>query len=288
MQELAVSKQTLAEFMEAPFGIKNTQKDLKYLDRYEKYVRENKIKVESTLELDGDYFIHLKVPSESDKKNVTYDVVVQFFTPDDMIRNSMDVTRYYVQFFSNSPGFVYKYAALYKLQGYLIESLYEKFHPGTLEILPDKANKDYELSYDSTIFYACRYLLDKKFLVLGKLNMKTFKQQTPENFFKDIEDIEGITISRDIGKLEAEMARDRGLTDKKKMKLEKKQDGLFQKEIKRLEDFHRKGPVKSTLGKDAISSIKRIVAKQATSQSSSTKRIRSSGKIRSTKSTTKK
>lgn len=288
MQELAVSRQTLAEFIASPFGIKNDQKNLKYEDRYQKYKKENKIKVESTLELDGDYFVHLKVPSESDKKNVTYDVVVQFFTPDDKIRNSLDVTRYYVQFFSNSPGFVYKYASLYKLQGYLIDSLYGKFSDGALEILPDKANKNYDLSYDSTIYYACRFLLDSKFTVLGKLNMKTFKQQTPENFFNDIEDVEGITLSRDIGKLQAEIARDRGLSDKKKMKLEKKQNGLFQKEIKRLEDSRRKNSSTSTFNDKTMTGIKRIIAKQSTATASSSKRIRSSGRIRPTKSTTRK
>ena len=288
MQELAVSKQTLAEFIASPFGIKNDQKNLKYDSRYQEYKRGNKISVYSTLELDGDFFVHLKVPSESNKKTVTYDVVVQFFTPDDKIRRSIDVTGYYVQFFSNSPGFVYKYAALYKLQGYLIESLYDKFDIGTLEILPDKANKDYDLSYDSTIYYACRFLLDSKFTVLGKFNMKTFKQQSPENFFKDIDDIEGITISRDIGKLQAEIARDRGLTDNKKIKLSKKQDGLFQKEIKNLEDTHRKLSQKSTFTDKSLAGIKKIIAKQSTLKSSGFKRIQASGRIKPTKSTKKK
>ena len=118
MESLSISNQTLSQFMEAPFGVPNKLKNLKYEDRYQAYKKANKIKIDASLELDGDYFIHLKVPSESSEKELMYDVVVQFFDPDDNVKKALDLRGYYVQFFSNSPGFIYKYAALYKLQGY--------------------------------------------------------------------------------------------------------------------------------------------------------------------------
>ena len=149
MEQLKISHQTLREFIESPFGNPDNQKRLQYEDRYQKYKRNNKIRVEATLEIDKNYFIHLKVPSESQKgTTVYYDVVVQFFTTNSDVEKELNLRNYYVQFFSNSPGFVYQYATLYRIEGYLIETLTDKFTPGALEILPDKANKDYKLFQD--------------------------------------------------------------------------------------------------------------------------------------------
>ena len=288
MQPLSVSSQTLEEFLEAPFGIKDLVKRTKYESRYQSYANSNKIKIEGTMELNGDYFIHLKVPSESAKGDVEYDVVVQFFTTDEAKAKNLNVQKYFVQFFSNSPGFIYKYAALYKLQGYLIESLYDKFDKGSLDILPDKANSKYEMSYDSTIFYACRYLLDNRASVLGKLAMKSLKHKSPQRFFADIQDTEEMQLSRDISKLESEIKKDRGrLTDTKIHKLLSKQEDVFGEEIseKKKRDIERS---KTSHKEKKIRGLKKIIAAQSTLTQPGTKTIRKKGKKTATKSTTKK
>lgn len=282
-EKLSISNQTLQEFIDRPFGMPNKQKQLKYSSRYEEYAKNNKIRIESSIEIDKNYFIHLHVPSESQKGLAYYDVVVQFFTPSEKIQRELNVKNYYVQFFSNSPGFVYKYASLYKIEGYLIESLCSKFPNGTLDTLPEKANKDFELYYDSSIYYACRYLLDNSFSVLGKLSLKIFKTKRPEAFFRDIQDIEGSEIERNIAKLErnikAEIKHDTELSREQELKLQK--NSKINKQI-----LHRKEAKRSTKSTMANSSgIKKIIPSSHTKGGSQPKRISSIKKKTASKTT---
>ena len=86
LESVNISHQTLQEFLDRPFGKPNEQKNLKYISRYTKYKNENRIKIESAIEIDKNFFVHMKVPSESQKGLATYDVVIQFFTPDERIQ----------------------------------------------------------------------------------------------------------------------------------------------------------------------------------------------------------
>ena len=261
MESLEISHQTLQQFMDAPFGKPNDAKSLKYESKYRAYRDSNKIKIESSIEYEKNYFIHMKVPSESQKGKGFYDVVIQFFTPNKEYEKQLTVENYYVQFFSNSPGFVYKYAALYKLHGYLIESLCDKFDTAYLNVLPDKANKDYELSYDSSIYYACRYLLDHKMTTLGKLSLKIFKTKPVTNFFSDIQDVEEVSIIRDVNNFEKnlkkEISADMKLSEQQEAKL-KRSKNIDNKKL-----FGKKTSSKSTFKKEPSNSIKRISSKKA-------------------------
>jgi hypothetical protein len=287
MESLGISHQTLREFIDSPFGIPNKQKNLKYEDKYQSYRKANKIRIESSILFEDNYFIHVKVPSESQKGQTYYDVVVQFFTSDDKVKRELSVENYYVQFFSNSPGFVYKYAALYKLQGYLIETLYDKFDTGILDILPDKSNKTYELYFDSSIYYACRYLLDNKIFTLGKLNIRIFKTKKPETFFGDIQDFASVNASRDMvslqNKLKKEIEKDTKLSEQQEAKL-KKASPKFAKEIN---DKHEIIRAKKSTFQDSSNNSKKITSKKTTSNTISIKRISGNAKKKSSKRTTK-
>ena len=78
---------------------------------------------------------------------------------------------YYVQFFSNSPSFIYKYAVLYKRNGALIENLYDKLNPEYADTLPETTNKTLEVSFDKSIYFTVRFLLDYRFSYLNKIGM---------------------------------------------------------------------------------------------------------------------
>lgn len=269
MESLGISHQTLRDFLDNPFYTKNEQKQLKYEDRYQSYKKNNKIKIESSIEFEKSYFIHLKVPSESQKGETYYDVVIQFFTSDPMVEKELTVENYYVQFFSNSPGFMYKYAALYKMQGYLIETLYDKFDRTMLDTLPDNANSSYELYYDSSIYYACRYLIDNKLSVLGKLSIKIFKTKPVQSFFNDIQDTNSIQISRDIFSLKKEIEKDTKLSASVKSKVKQKNEKLG----KQLSHYKDKIKAKKSTFKDQANNSKIKTRKGSTSKSSSIKKI---------------
>lgn len=285
MERLSISNQTLREFVNRPFNQPNELKHLKYEDRYLSYKKSNKIKIQSILEFEKNYFIHMTVPSESQKGVTHYDVVIQFFTPDKRVERELTLEHYYVQFFSNSPGFVYKYAALYKLEGYLIESLLDKFQPGILNVLPDKANKDYELYYDSSIYYASRFLLDNKMRTMSKLNAKIFSTRNVEKFFSDIQDIESMGIIRDATKFEMslkkEIEKDTKLSQTQEVKLKTNKNSKFGRQL-----YNKRRARKSTIaGSDGA---KIISGKNHTSKSSTTKKVSPNKKTSAKKSTRKK
>lgn len=272
-----ISQQTLREFVSQPFGIDQGQKTLDYETRYQNFKKHNKIKVESTMVFNDSFFIHLKVPSESNRGDVTYDVVIQFFTENEDVKKELHLKNYYVQFFSNSPGFAYKYAALYREKGYLIETLQDKFGKGALDKLPEKANSKFELYYDSTIYYACRYFLDNKLRLEGKLNFRIFKTKRPEFFFGEIQDFDSVNIDRDMSNI------------KKRLEQELKSDSALAK-ARATDDIHRKAKknsAQSTL-KNNEGAIKKIIAKQSTMGAATVNRVSKVKKKTARRSTTRK
>ena len=276
MERISVSRQNLDEFLKMPFGTPHNQKNLQYESRYRDYRKNNKIQVAGTTVVDETYFIHIKVPSESQKGLSEYDVVVQFFTHNEKVKREVTLKHYYVQFYSNSPGFVYKYAALYQIQGYLISSLLGKFTPGMLNTLPEKANKDFELFYDSSIYYACRYLLEHSNNTMGKFNFRIFKTKPPEIFFAGIQDVEEAGISRDVASIEKSLLHEIDAEKKLTLRQEKElvtKNALFRPGIKAkrertlstFKDENKRSIIKtakkSTSG--TISSIHKVAKKTA-------------------------
>lgn len=263
--QLGVSRQTLDSFIAEPFGKNRQVKNLDYEIRYQKYKKENKIRIAAVLELEKNYFVHLKVPSESQKNLAYYDVVIQFFTPDEKIQRQMTVVNYYVQFFSNSPGFVYKYASLYKVEGYLIEALMDKYKPGMLDIMPDHTNKNYDLYFDSSIYYACRFLQEHKMTLLGKFNLKIYQRYNATRFFEGIQDAESAEINRNVAGLEnkviKEIHKDTQASKVLENKLKNSKNPLFRRQF---ENIHKKKTASMSTMKDSPSRI--ITAKKSTSK----------------------
>ena len=154
-----------------------------------------------------------------------------------------------------------------------------------LDTLPDKANKDYELYYDSSIYYAGRFLLDNKTRTMGKLNIKIFSTKNVEKFFSDVQDIESMGIIRDATKFEMslkkEIDKDTKLSQEQEVKLKKNKNKRFTREI-----YHKKHARKTTItGSDGA---KIVSGKTHTSQSSTTKRVSPNKKVSAKKTTRKK
>ena len=175
--------QTLEEYLFQPFGIADSDQE-KILGP--KYLQcKNKIKLKEYAVYDNDYYIHILIPSESSPDKF-YDVVLQFFYPDESVKTFGSLNKYFVQFFSTSPSFIYKYAALYKLHGYLIDALQEKLDPDYADRLPDKTNKDYKMSYDKSLYFACRFLYDNRFTYMMKAGLVLQKKVQLESMVNSI------------------------------------------------------------------------------------------------------
>lgn len=228
---MAIKFQTLGQFLSQPFGRKNSIEKLsKYNLLYKDYRDANKIYVEGYCKVEDSYFIHIRVPSETNKEGkLEYDVVIRFFAPNILTRSERTLVNYHVQFFSNSPGFMYHYAVLYKKEGFLIESLYNKLDPDFFDTLPNKTNPNMEMSFDKTIFFACKYLSEHNFSCLNKLGILAKKLKKPDRFFEDISDFKSVKVTTELISVEKKMNQALGVDQKKER-----------------DDPHRKGTVKST------------------------------------------
>lgn len=191
--------QTLKEFIDTPFGHAPKHK-AEYENTYAKYNSVNSIRLIKILDADTSIYYHFKVVSESTEK-IYYDVVIQFIAPDSERAKSKNIDDYYVKFFSNSPGFVYKYAALYKHYNYLADALADLLGNG-IDQLPTKTNADMELDYDKTIYLACRYIMDHKYTLRWKDLLLGVRTKNLSEFTSGITDFEVLSVKIDSQKLE--------------------------------------------------------------------------------------
>lgn len=195
---MATKYQTLSGFLASPFKEgRNLERDTTYDTKYRSFVSTNKIKVFAMCNIEDSYYIHIKVPSESQKEGkYEYDVVIRFFTDNPEVQAQETLRNYYVQFFSNSPSFMYQYAYLYNKEGFLIETLYNKLDADYIDVPPEKTNADMKKSYDKSIYFACRFLSEQKFRYLNKKGHLLSKKVNDDKFFANISDFKSIKLDQ--------------------------------------------------------------------------------------------
>lgn len=184
--------QTLPEFLMAPFSKREPLKDTTYKSKYEQFKTTNKIHIENTCSINDSWYIHLKIPSESND-SISYDVVLRFFLLGHSKGRDGSLAGHKVQFFSNSPSFIYNYSWLYKSYGFLIENLYGKMEKQYLNQRPKKENL--VISYDKSIYFAILYLTENHCKRLTLTNIKRLSV-SEDKFFRSIDDVEYKNIER--------------------------------------------------------------------------------------------
>lgn len=112
-----------------------------------------------------DYYFHFKIPSESKGRGNTYDVVIKLSAPNKGNKDSM-LTNYTLQFFSNSPSFIYTFAYMYNKNDMLISFLAkEKYDKVVLSKAPNIRNPQQAMTYEKTTIFALLYMIkDRKYL----------------------------------------------------------------------------------------------------------------------------
>lgn len=232
--------QTIADFLNDPFGNGNPSEQKRLEGKYQEI--KSGIKINGYTIVDGDYFVHVSIPSSSNK-NQSYDVVILFFTDNSKVERELTLSNYYVKFFSNSPSFIYQYAVLYKVNGFLIDFLYDKMDQAYIDKEPQKPKK---LMYDKSIYAACQYLLTGTTAALSKLGLVTRKKKTKEKFFKDIKTFEDVKLTGELNTLDKKI--DKELEENKKIRKDARNKH-------RSLDKHRKNAKKDTLAPNVKKSI---------------------------------
>jgi hypothetical protein len=213
--------QTLSEFTMSPFGGKQSvARDKKYDTMYQHYKQNNAVYIKAYTVIEDSWYILVKVPSESQKGLIEYDVVIRFFpeTPDIALESHL--RNYKIQFFSNSPGFIYQFAYLYYTNGYLIKELYSKADIESISKPPTNANKDMNLTYDKSIYFACKYLTSKQFGKLDKTGAIGTKLPS-DKFFMEISSFKDVntysSILSEEKKLKREIANAKSIPKKREL-----------------------------------------------------------------------
>jgi len=254
--------QTISEFMRAPFNQftdENMEKSNKYSDAYNEFVRKNRIYLAGYTIIEDSYYMHIKVPSESQKdQSYYYDVVIRFFSDDPEVLKQSTLAAYNIQFFSNSPGFIYRYAVLYKQHGYLIDALQDKLDPDYKDKLPEKTNPNMSVSYDKTIYFACKYISERRFRILSKHGVLLQKKKKPDVFFLDIADFRSVKLDRELMKVEKDLTKE---VEKRQLTKKKNEDR------RRMNNGHRVSAMQATSGiipASARRAIKKVAKKKVT------------------------
>ena len=209
---MATKYQTLPQFVLNPFDkatLVTTDRDKKYNTKYIDSKYKNPVKLAAVLSVESSYYYLVKVPSDSSEGDLNYDVVIRFFPPSLEIAKESHLRNYYIQFFSNSPGFMYTYAYVYNKEGFLITNLYDKLNDQFLNTPPKKMNRNKSLSYDKSIYFAVHYLSDEMYKLLDKKHAMAFYGTTSEKkFFDMVSSAKSLSYAREIMKAETDLQKE--------------------------------------------------------------------------------
>jgi len=179
--------QTLKDYLDNPMGkgstaIMNRQLIKDALNkRYEKLIKENK-NFKYTIYYDrNDFYFHFIIPSESERNN-TYDVIIQFTEGEENFKSDINLNRYYLKFFSNCPSFTYTFAYVYNDYDLLIDFLKNKYEDKVIDDNPVTRNPGEIISFEKSIYFACKYLETHKIL-LNKMSMGTAKKLNKKELY---------------------------------------------------------------------------------------------------------
>lgn len=112
------------------------------------------IKVKNLVKMDKDLIIHIAIPSEVFLSELFYDVVIRFMNVSDT--GITDKT--HVQFYSNSPAFLFTFAYTYNTNGLLYDRMINKVGKFALTTPPMKTNPKRILGLEKSLYFAVEYI----------------------------------------------------------------------------------------------------------------------------------
>jgi len=181
--------------------------DKTYNTRYQKFLSDGTIKPIASTVISDAYYVHVSIPSQSSKGIVHYDVVIRFFPETPEVATENNLFNYKVQFFSNSPSFMYQYAYLYKKNGYLIDALYKKLDADYINVPPEKTNKSMTLGCDISLYCACKFLSAKDSRILFKDGVIKNIEIPSDKFFRQISDFKSVRFDQSVIAAEKKLSK---------------------------------------------------------------------------------
>ena len=130
-------------------------------------------------------FYHLIIPTENKDRENSYDVIIKFKETEKSDKFDQSYRQYQIEFFSNCPSFTYGYAYVANINGYLIDEFIDKYESQILKYPPVSRNPGLLFSFEKSIYFACRYLMNnKKFLL--KSYVDSYSKPLSRDIIKNI------------------------------------------------------------------------------------------------------
>ena len=159
---------TINQFLQNPVGkgsASGARRDViigNLQTRYSKLYKECKKQFRmSVFEETNHYFFVFKIPSETFKDKLSYDVVIQLI-PIGSAGKDLTLSRYAVKVFSNAPNFMFTYAYLYNQDGILIDFLKKKLSNKALTQSPDVRNPNMSYGFEKSVYFALLFITTNK------------------------------------------------------------------------------------------------------------------------------
>ena len=158
------------------------------------------------------YVLHIKVPSEVVPK-FYYDVVINFETKNPAAVTNSSLSQYDVQFYTNSPDFVFTHCHAYNKANLFFKPLAKKMSKLSLTQKAVERNPNDEVGYVKSIFFA--YCIIKSRGLLQKLNYTD--QYIEKNLINDVRHADDVVAARQEAeaKMKAEARRAKRLEEDK-------------------------------------------------------------------------
>jgi len=214
---------TLKQYMDNPMGKGSTVFNKKVIlgdldSRYNKLLTKHK-SFKTFIWIDKlDFYILTKIPSET-YDDIYYDVLFKFTEPDNTVRSDTNLNRYLMYVFSNSPSFVYTYANVYYRNGLLVDFLENKYKSEVINDNPVIRNPNDVINYEKSIYYCCKYLIDKNLLNKVTLGLKAKKFSIKE-ISNEVKDTDTILLDIKKSKRKVSEAKKKEISKQKSAKKE--------------------------------------------------------------------
>lgn len=209
------------------------------LDKYGKSV-----KVDKVYKHNDSYYIHILIPSESERQNF-YDVVVKFI-PNNLTKSTKPrfIFNYDMELFSNCPSFTYTFAHVYKKFGIICDELIGKYDDEVFKNKPEIKNPYFVINYDKSIYFAL-YFLDRNMSYLTVSNLEYLSRSNDlKNLIKNVRTTQ--EIKKDYDDANIELKKQKEENEKKRNNIKKEINKKNSITNKREMSTHLKEPRKST------------------------------------------
>lgn len=177
------------------------------------------------------YFFHITIPSET-FKDMKYDVVFKMMPSNEGCESESSLSNYKLQFFSNSPAFIFTYAYVFNKDGNLINFLTNKIDSKALDNEPEIKNPVQIYGYEKSLYFALLYIKYKYYnLKTNLLSMQ--KKLDKKEILSNVKDSQTVLLEyKKLKKIEEEKKRIEKEKEKHKKQREKQKE-IIEKNKKR-------------------------------------------------------